>query len=120
MTMLSVEEVRRRIIDGIQPMMPIDLPLAEAHGCVMAKDVVTEYDIPPFSAATVGGYAVRAADVVGASPQTPVALRVAGRVQSGRPPEITVGWGETARISPGAPMPAGADAVVPTEAVQVE
>jgi molybdopterin molybdotransferase len=120
MTMLSVEEVRRRIIDGIQPMMPIDLPLAEAHGLVMAKDVVTEYDIPPFSAAIVGGYAVRAADVVGASPQTPVALRVAGWVESGRPPETTVGWGETARISPGAPMPAGADAVVPTEAVQVE
>jgi molybdopterin molybdotransferase len=120
MTMLSVDEARHRIIDGVQPLSPIDLPLAEAHGCVMARDVVTEYDIPPFSAATVDGYAVRAADVAAASTQAPVALRVAGWVLAGRPPETTVGWGEAARISAGAPIPAGADAVVPTEAVRLE
>jgi molybdopterin molybdotransferase len=119
-TMLSVEETRRRILESVQPLAPIDLPLAEAHGCVMARDVVTEYDIPPFSSAMVDGFAARAADVVGASPQRPVTLRVAGRVLAGRPPEVTVGWGEAARISQGAPVPAGADAVVPASAARVE
>ena len=120
MTMLSVEDARRRILDGIRPLVPIDLPLAEAHGCVMAKEVVSEYDIPPFSAAMVEGFAVRAADVVGASPGTPVTLRLAGRVLAGRPPEVTVGWGEATRIAAGAPLPAGADAVLPAGAGQVE
>jgi molybdopterin molybdotransferase len=119
-TMISVDEARRRILDGVVPLVPIELPLAEAHGCVMARDVVTEYDIPPFSSALVDGFAVRAADVAGASSQTPVLLRVAGWVLTGRPPETTVGWGEAARISANAPVPAGADTVVPAERVDVE
>jgi molybdopterin molybdotransferase len=118
--MLSVEETRRRIFDGVRPLGPIDLPLAEAHGCVLAREVVAEYDIPPFSAALVDGFAVRSADVAAASPQAPVVLRVAGWVLSGRPPEVTVGWGEAVRISPGAPMPAGADTVIPVGGVQAD
>ena len=118
--MLSVDQLRRRIMDEIQPLMPIDLPLAEAHGCVMARDVVTEYDIPPFSAASVDGLAVRSADVAGATSEAPVSLRVVGSVLYGHPPEATVGWGESARIAAGAPIPAGADSVVPGEAVRLD
>jgi molybdopterin molybdotransferase len=120
MTMLSFEEARRRILDGVSALVPIELPLAEAWGCVMAKDVVTEYDIPPFSSSMVDGFAVRSADVVAASSQAPVQLRVAGSVRAGRPPETTVGWGEAARIGAAAPIPAGADTVVPAERVLLD
>jgi molybdopterin molybdotransferase len=120
MTMLSVQDAQRRILDGIRPLSPIDLPLAEAHGCVMAREVVAEYDIPQFSSSMIEGFAVRSADVVGASPNTPVTLRLAGSVVAGRPPEVTVGWGEATRIAVGAPLPAGADAVVPAAAGRVE
>jgi molybdopterin molybdotransferase len=119
-TMISVEEARRRILEGVRPLVPIELPLAEAHGCVMAKDVMSEYDIPPFSSAIADGFAVRAADVAGASSETPVRLRVVGWALAGRPPDTTVGWGEATRISVGAPLPAGSDAVVPTDAVTLE
>jgi molybdopterin molybdotransferase len=119
-TTISVDEARRRILDGVKPLAPIELPLAEAHGCVVARDVMSEYDIPPFSAATVEGFAVRAADVVGASSDTPVSLRVVGWILAGRPPDTTVGWGEAARISAGAPIPAGSDAVVSAQGVAVE
>jgi molybdenum cofactor synthesis domain-containing protein len=114
-TVLTFEEARRRILDGVSALVPIELPLAEAWGCVMARDVITEYDIPPFSSGMVEGFAVRSADVAAASPQAPVQLRVAGSVVAGRPPEITVGWGEAARITAAAPIPAGADTVIPAD-----
>jgi molybdopterin molybdotransferase len=75
--------------------------------------VAAEYDIPPFSAAEEEGYAARSADVVGATPSAPVRLTLAGRVAAGRPPEVTVGWGEAAHVVLGAPVPAGADCVIP-------
>lgn len=118
-TLLSVDEGRRRLLGGVQPLQPIELPLAEAHGCVMAAEAVTEYDIPAFSSAVADGFAARAADIHGGTREAPVELRVAGWALSGRPPEATVGWGEAVRIAAGAPMPAGADCVVPVERVDV-
>jgi molybdenum cofactor synthesis domain-containing protein len=120
MDALPVDEGRRRMLDAVQPLAPIDLPLAEVYGCVLASDVVTEYDLPPFSSAAADGFAVRAADIHGATRDTPVSLRVAGWVVSGRPPEVTVGWGEAVRIAAGAPLPAGADCVVPMGRFLVE
>lgn len=110
---VSVEEARDRILRGVEPLAPIDLPLAEAHGCVAAAEVVTEYDIPPFSSAAVDGLAVRAADVFGASDEQQVSLRLVGSVHGGAPPEATVGWGEAVSIVRGAPVPAGADSIAP-------
>jgi molybdopterin molybdotransferase len=110
---VSIGDARRRILDAVPPLQPIELPLAEAYGCVAAAEVAAEYDIPPFSAAQEDGYAARSADVVGASPSAPVRLRLAGRVEAGRPPEVTVGWGEAVRVVVGAPVPAGADCVIP-------
>src|ERR687892_573426 len=112
---MPVSEAAAQILDAIPPLQPIDLPLAEAYGCVVATDVPTEYDIPPFSAAEVDGFAARAADIVAAAPASPASLRLVGRSWRGRPPEVTVGWGEAVRIMAGAPMPAGADCVVPSD-----
>lgn len=110
-----MDDARRRILDAVEPPAPIELPLAEAHGCVAATEVTTEYDIPPFSAADVEGLAVRSADIAAATTEAPVELRLAGQVVMGRPPEVTVGWGEAVRIESGAPVPTGADCVVPAD-----
>ena len=118
--MLSVEQARDRILDRIRPPAPIELPLAEAHGCVLAADVVAEFDVPPFSACEVEGFAVRAADVHAAEGEAPAGLRLVGEATPGRPPEVTVGWGEAVRVGAGSPLPAGADAVAPMETCGIE
>jgi molybdopterin molybdotransferase len=117
---MPLEQARRAIFGAVQPLAPIELPLAEAYGCVVAADVPTEYDIPPFSSAAVDGAAVRAADVVSAGEDSPVLLRVAGWSRPGRPPEATVGWGESVLCAAGAPLPAGADCVAAGPALGVE
>lgn len=118
--LLSVDQARSMIVDAAPTLAPIDLPLAEAQGCVLASQVVTEYDIPPFSSAAADGVAARAADIAGAAPGQQVSLRLVGWALSGRPPEVTVGWGEGVRIARGAPIPAGADCVVPAGRFDLE
>jgi molybdopterin biosynthesis enzyme len=118
--LLSVADARRLILEQVRPLAPIDLPLAECYGCVAARDVAADYDVPPFSSAAGAGVAARSADIHGASAESPVVLRVAGRVVSGRPPDVVVGWGECARIDDGAPMPAGTDCVIPAGRFQVD
>jgi molybdopterin molybdotransferase len=113
--LLSVEEARERLLASIHPLSPLELPLQEAHGCVLARDVVAERDIPDFASSAMDGFAVRSADVAPATPSEPVALRVVGRALIGHRPEATVGGGEAVRIATGAPIPAGADTIVPIE-----
>ena len=120
MTPQSLDDARRAILDATSPLQPIELPLAEAYGCVSAAEVVTEYDIPPFSSAEVDGFAARSADIVAATEAAPARLRISGWALPGRPPEVTVGWGEAVRTTAGAPVPAGADCIVHAEAAQVE
>lgn len=118
--MRSVHEVRAFILDEIRTLAPIELHLQEAYGCVLAADVVAELDIPPFSSSAMDGYAIRATDARRTSADEPVMLRVVGRAPVGRPAEVTVGGGEAVRIATGAPVPAGADCVVPIEHCVVE
>ena len=118
--LLSLDDARRRVLEGVAPLQPIELPLAEAYGCVAAADVAAEYDIPPFSAAQIDGFAARSADVTTATTEAPVRLRVAGWALVGRPPEVTVGWGEAVRVAAGAPIPAGADCIVPAGSFEVD
>lgn len=113
--MLSVETARERLLSGINPLSPLELPLQEAHGCVLARDVVAERDIPDFASSAMDGFAVRSNDVTDATPSEPIELRVVGRALIGRRPESTVGGGEAVRIATGAPIPAGADTIVPIE-----
>lgn len=119
-SLLPLEQARPAVLGSIQPLAPIELPLAEAHGCVLAQDVTAEFDSPPFSTAEVEGYAARAADVHGATAGSPVLLRLAGQVVGGHAPEVTVGWGEAVRVAEGAVMPGGGDCVVPVERCEAE
>ena len=116
---MSVDDARRAVLEATPPLQPIELPLAEAYGCVAAREVVTEYDIPPFSSAELDGFAARSADIGAATEAAPVRLRISGWAIAGRPPEATVGWGEAVRITGSAPVPAGADCVVPAHAADI-
>src|ERR687888_2707634 len=92
--MRQVEEARDGVLDRIDPLAPIELHLQEAHGCVLAADVLAELDIPAFSSSGMDGFAVRASDVAGATSDNPVSLSVVGRAMVGHQPEVTVGAGE--------------------------
>lgn len=110
-----VDAVRSSVLDRIRTLSPIELHLQEAYGCVLAQDVVAELDIPPFSSSAMDGFASRAADAAAATEDHPVELKIVGRAPVGRQPEATVGPGEAVRIATGAPVPAGADCIVPIE-----
>ena len=94
------------------------LATGEALGRVLAEAVTAPHAMPHFARSTVDGYAVRAADTVGASESLPAYLRVIGELRMGRPPTLTVGAGETAVIHTGGALPDGADAVVMLERTQ--
>src|SRR5918994_5680510 len=106
--LLSVEEAREKVLSQIEPLQPLELPLTDAYGCVPAKDVVAERDLPEFASSAMDGYAVRSSEVRDATQASPVELRVVGRALIGQRPEGTVGGGEAFQIATGAPIPAGA------------
>ncbi|MEA2534592.1 MAG: molybdopterin molybdotransferase, partial [Actinomycetota bacterium] len=112
-SLYSVEEAQGRIMDEVTPLPPVELPLLEAWGCVLATDVAARYDIPTFPSSAMDGYAVRAEDIRGASPGSPVALRKVGEAPIGHPPKDPVGPGETVWIATGAPIPEGSDCIAP-------
>ncbi|MDM7855096.1 molybdopterin molybdotransferase MoeA [Cellulomonas alba] len=97
------------------PLPPVEVGLADALGLVAAQDVVADAPLPRWDNSAMDGFAVRAADVEPASPDTPVTLRVLDDAPAGAPSSATVEPGTAIRIMTGAPLPAGADAVVPVE-----
>lgn len=113
--MISVEEARDRILSYFAPLPQERRPLLDALGQVLAEDITAPFDIPPLDNTAMDGYAVRAADTAGASKSSPVELRVFADLAAGYVLETPVGPGEAVRIMTGAPMPPGADAIVPFE-----
>lgn len=113
--MLSVEEALERILSFVHVLETEEKPLLEALGQVLAEDAVSQYSIPPLDNSAMDGYALQAADVVGASKDKPVKLKVIGLVAAGQLPTEKVIPGTAVRIMTGAPVPDGADAVVPFE-----
>ena len=87
----------------------------QATGFVLAQDVVSPEDVPPFANSAVDGYAVRAVDTGGAGLTKPVSLRVVGEIAAGAAGDVDLLDGTAIRIMTGAPMPPGADAVVMVE-----
>jgi molybdopterin molybdotransferase len=114
-SMISVEEARERILSLVDRMGVEDRPLSQAGGQVLAEDVVASGDVPPLANTSMDGYAVRASDTTGASESSPVRLRVIGELAAGYIFEGSVERGSAVRIMTGAPIPSGADAVVPFE-----
>jgi molybdopterin molybdotransferase len=112
---LSVREARQRILSSAEPLAPECVPLNEAIGRAIAAPVLARATLPPWDNSAMDGYAVRAADVVGASLDSPVVLPVSGVVRAGGDAGRTLEPGSAIRIMTGAPVPAGADSVVRVE-----
>lgn len=111
----SVDEHLDDILATVRPLEPIELHLLDAQGCVLVEDVTVPVSLPPFDNSSMDGYAVRVADVAGASERYPAALEVVGDVAAGQADLLHVGPGQAARIMTGAPLPPGAETVVPVE-----
>ena len=113
--MLSVEEAHDRILSVFDVLDSRETALLDALGQTLARDVVAARDIPPLANSAMDGYAVAAGSVRGASAGSPVVLRVIGSVAAGELPRDSVTPGAAVRIMTGAPVPDGADAVIPFE-----
>jgi molybdopterin molybdotransferase len=111
----SVEAALAAALEGLAPLPAEEVPLAGAAGRVAAVPVTSEVDVPAFPRATMDGYALRAEDTFGASAYNPVVLEVTGESMPGRAGAGEVGPGTAWRIMTGAPLPAGADAVLRAE-----
>ncbi|MFE2937574.1 gephyrin-like molybdotransferase Glp [Streptomyces sp. NPDC059255] len=111
----SVEDHLADILAAVRPLDPIELQLLDAQGCVLVEDVTVPVALPPFDNSSMDGYAVRTADVAGATEEFPAVLTVVGDVAAGSGALPEVGPGQAARIMTGAPLPPGAEAVVPVE-----
>jgi molybdopterin molybdotransferase len=113
---ISVEQHLERILATVKVIPPFDLGVLDAQGCVLAVDVQARGSLPGFTNSAMDGYAVHAADVATASPDSPVVLPVVNDIAAGNTKALSLATGQTMRIMTGAPMPHGADAVVPVEA----
>ena len=111
----SVETYLGDIMAAIRPLPPRELALADALGAVLVDDVTARWPLPAFDNSAMDGYAVRAADVSTASADSPVVLAVTGEIAAGDTGRHDLVPGTVIRIMTGAPVPAGADAVVPVE-----
>ncbi|MCS6870657.1 MAG: molybdopterin molybdotransferase MoeA [Anaerolineae bacterium] len=113
--MYSVDEALERILRHFAPLPTEHVRLEEAFGRVLAQPIHATHDLPPFPNSALDGYAVRAADVATASSESPVRLPVIGDIPAGSFPQAPLRAGTAMRIMTGAPLPEGADAVVPVE-----
>ncbi|HGY10104.1 MAG TPA: molybdopterin molybdenumtransferase MoeA [Oceanithermus profundus] len=115
-TSLTVEEALATVLEHTRPIPDVEeVPLEEALGRVLARDLEALADHPDVDNTAVDGYAARAADTAGASPENPVRLRWIGESPAGRPFPGRLGPGEAVSVYTGAPLPEGADAVVAVE-----
>ena len=113
--MLSVEEAYERIMAHFSPLDAEEKPILQALGQVLAEDVVSPIDLPPLANSAMDGYALLHHDIRGSAPDSPGTLRVVGQVAAGQVPTREISQGEALRIMTGAPVPQGADTVVPFE-----
>jgi len=109
--MLTYDQALAQILGRIAPLPPADLPLSEALGCVLAEDLWATQDVPPFDNSSMDGFAVQAADLA----NVPTTLPVQGDIPAGALSLPALTLGKALRIMTGAPVPPGADAVVPVE-----
>src|SRR5215510_4929634 len=113
---IALDEARAIIDRAIEPITRVErVALSSANGRVLAETITSGADVPPFARAAMDGYAVRAEDTAGASRSGPRTLQCIEKVFTGQVPLHVVGAGQCVEIATGAPMPAGADAVVMVE-----
>ena len=113
--LIPYEEAVARVLEQIATLPPSYMPIAQARGLTLAKAVVSEIDVPGFDNSAMDGYAIVSTDTAAASAERPVVLRLVEDLPAGTAPTQAVSAGNAAKIMTGAPVPRGADAVVPWE-----
>jgi molybdopterin molybdotransferase len=111
---ISIEDARRAVLERTAPLDAEEVALDDALGRVLAADAVAPNDLPPFTSSAMDGFALLAAD----TRDPPARLRIAGEARAGAPAGMSVEPGTAIRVSTGAQVPAGADAVVRQELTQ--
>jgi len=114
-TYLSVSQALNELLQAFEPLPAEGVRLEEALDRVLAEEIIATSDLPPFDNSAMDGYAVRAEDLEQASKKNPVSLAVIGDVPAGAARLPAIRPGSAVRIMTGAPLPPGADAVVPVE-----
>lgn len=115
--MISIEEAREKILSQVSMLESMELPILDCLDLILAEDIYSDNDIPPFDNSAMDGFAVRAEDLRDAEPDDPVTLAVIEEIPAGKVSEKMIVSGTASRIMTGAGMPVGADAVVQVEHV---
>lgn len=113
--LITVEDHLERILRAVGPLEAYDQPIVESLGLPLHENLIAPIDLPRFDNSAMDGYAIRAEDVVGASAAGPVVLPVVGEIHAGGAKPFAITAGTAVKIMTGAPVPRGADAVVPFE-----
>jgi len=113
--LLSVTDALQIILESLSPTNSERTSTIKAAGRILAEEVVSEVDLPSFANSSMDGFAVRADEVAGATPENPVSLPVTADLSAGSDETLFLKAGQAARIMTGAPIPTGCDAVVPLE-----
>jgi molybdopterin molybdotransferase len=113
--MLSVAEYLDLVLDSVSELPPMEMPISDVNGCVLAQDIYARWPLPSFDNSSMDGYAVIASDLVNASEGAPISLPVIDDIPAGFKSLETLQSGQAIRIMTGAPMPAGADSVIRVE-----
>ncbi len=118
--MIEMDDAIRIVLENTRTIDAIRVGLGDVLGRVLAEDVRSDIDMPPFDKALMDGYALRGADIASASPKVPVALEVIEEIPAGHVPQKRVESGQASRIMTGAPMPDGADTVAMVEDTEAD
>jgi molybdopterin molybdotransferase len=118
--LLDLEEARSHVLAHVSPLSVEPVPLRQALGRRLAEDVASEEPVPPFDNSAMDGFVLRATDTGAAVPGAPARLRLVDESRAGAPATIALGPGEAMRISTGAAMPDGADAVLRVEEARLD
>ena len=110
-----VKEALNRILADFTPLTSEPVELLSANGRVLAEDILSEFDLPPFDNSSMDGFALHGADRPALPGGEPVTVKVIGDIPAGVQPTLTLLPGQAARIMTGAPLPTGADCVAPVE-----
>jgi len=113
--MITVEQAMKKLRSRVKPLPAEEIPVLKSFGRVLREDIRSPLSIPPFNKSAMDGYAVKAADIAGASAEAPVVLKVLEDIPAGQVGKFRLKKGTAARIMTGAPLPGGADSVVMVE-----
>ncbi len=118
--LIPLEDALKRLFLYIKINNIEEIEISQALNRVLANDVVSEMDIPPFDRSAMDGYAIKAEDSFKASPKNPKEIKLIGTIEIGEYATLKLNKGEGIKISTGAPVPEGADAVVKIEDTEIE